>query len=65
MEHDVRIDGIVPRVTAHGGRDGTAHVTLLVQDVVELQADGCGASFEERLGYLGIPKKFVFMEASE
>ena len=59
VNHAIGVDGVVPRVAAHLCVDGAAHVALLVQDVVELQADGGGVAFEEALGDLGVPYKFV------
>lgn len=59
VDHAIGVDGVVPRVAAHLCVDGAAHVALLVQDVVELQADGGGVAFEEALGNLGVPYKLV------
>ena len=55
MNHEVGVDGIRPRVSALCGGERTAYVALLLQNVVELDADGSGIILEERLGNLGIP----------
>lgn len=47
VDHEVRVDGVVPCVFAHHGRDVSADVALLLQDVKALQADGKCLSLEE------------------
>ena len=59
VHHDVGVDGVAPGVAALGGRERAADVALLLQDVVELHADGGSAVFEERLGNLRVPEQFV------
>ena len=59
VEHDVRVDGVAPRVAALLRGDGAADVALLVQDVVELQAHSCCVAFEEGLRNLPVPKELV------
>lgn len=57
--HEVRVDGIAPRVGTLSCSKRTADVALLLQDVVELNANGCCLVFEEGLGNLSVPNQFV------
>ena len=57
--HAICVDGVVPRVAAHRGVDDARHVALLVEDVVELQAERGGFVLEEALGDLRVPDQLV------
>ena len=46
-KHAVLVDGVVARVSAHEGIDGSADVGLLTQDVVDFEHHGKGATTEE------------------
>ena len=64
VDHEVGIDGIGPGVATHHGIDCTAHIALLLQDIVELQADSSRLVLQETLGKLGIPEEFVVVHGS-
>lgn len=64
MYHEVGIDGIVPRVYTLRSGQSTADITLLLQDIIELNADGSGTIAEEGLCNLRVPEQFVGIHRS-
>ena len=59
MEHDVAVDGVVFRISTAHGTDGTAEIALLVQNIIELDTECQGITFQQRLRYLCVPKKLI------
>lgn len=59
VEQGVGVDAVILRVAALHGVDGAAVVALLVEDVVQLQADGERLALEEALRDLCIPDELV------
>ena len=62
MEHNVAVDGVILCISAAHGVDGPCQVALLVEDVVELDAECQRITTEHRLRYLGIPQQLVGVE---
>ena len=59
VEQGVGVDAVILRVAALHGVDGAAVVALLVEDVVQLQADGEWLALEKALRDLCIPDELV------
>ena len=59
MQHGIAVDAVILGITALHGIDDAAEIALLVQDVIELQADGERFASEESMTDLGVPYQFV------
>ena len=53
--HAIAINGIILCILTHCGTNGTADVTLIFQDIIELDADCSGIAFQKVLCNLRIP----------
>ena len=47
--HTEAVDGIIFSIAPHGCTDGSADIALVLQNIVELDTDGCGIPFQEVL----------------
>ena len=59
VKHSIRVDGIVPRVTAGVFVYLTREVALLMQDVVELERDNEFSLWQQFLRNLSVPYKLI------
>ena len=59
MHHHVAVDGIAPRVRTLRGRNRTADVAPLAQNVIPLYGNRSGVAFQETLRKLGVPDQLV------
>ena len=57
MHHTVGVNRIVPRVATHHGINHTAHIALLLQNIVELQTESSGFVLKEALCNEEVAKK--------